>query len=62
MSKYVTCEKCKKRYLEAEDVGEDEDGWCERHECPGTAEERLAALEKRVAKLERQTASSRWRA
>lgn len=60
MSKYVTCEKCKERYLEAEGI--DEDALIERHDCPGTAEERLAALETRVAKLERQTTSSRWRA
>ncbi len=59
MSKYVTCDKCKERYLKADDW--DYEG-PPMHECPGTAEERLAALEKRVAKLEGRAARAKWKA
>ena len=57
MSRYVTCDKCKERYLKAESI--DEDALIEKHECPGSTEDRLAALEKRVGLLERRVTSSR---
>lgn len=60
MSRYVTCDKCKERYLKAESI--DEDALIEKHECPGSTEDRLAVLEKRVGLLERRVASSRWKA
>jgi len=60
MSRYVTCKKCKERYLKADGI--DEDALIEKHQCPTSTEERLAALEERVALLERRSASGRWRA
>jgi len=74
VSRHVVCDKCKQGYLAADGI--DESALVEPHKCPGTVEERLAALEKRMeraterlaalekgmGKLERATDMLRWRA